>query len=112
MHPCARRLTKDSDARRGTDAQYGSRLMRQRQTARLIAANPAGADFRNKRVQHALVCARANRRHAFALGRAETSAYQRAMFMQQSGTESFDGFMKSMATSNVMSAMEKASPAR
>ena len=42
--------------------------------------------------------------HAPALGRADTSACQRRTFAHASGTESFAGFMKSIAIMPVMSA--------
>jgi hypothetical protein len=42
--------------------------------------------------------------HAFALGRAETSACQRRMFVNSSGTVTRAGFMKSIAHCAVMSA--------
>src|SRR6185503_20268323 len=48
---------------------------------------------------------------ADALGRAETAACQRLRLVNPSGTASFAGFMKSTATSPVISAIENASPA-
>jgi len=49
--------------------------------------------------------------YAFALGRAETVSRQRRTSVSSSGIASFDTFMKSTATSAVMSAMVKRSPA-
>src|SRR6185312_12817920 len=50
-------------------------------------------------------------RQAFALGRADTSAYQRLTLARPSGTASLAGFINSYATSAVMSATEKRPPA-
>ncbi len=108
VDPRSRRLASDQQASAGRNLQNRPWFVRQRGAERPFDAKAAGADARDQRVE-VLGCGQGQ---AEALGRAATAARQRAKCGRSSGKTIRAGRAKSAATIAVISAMEKASPAR
>jgi hypothetical protein len=85
----------------------GARLVRERRPDRIVAAEAAGTRLARKVFEfHTGASLTMHAAQALALGRDDTASYQRRTFVKSSGSGIRAGFMKSMAISPVMSAME------